>query len=256
MKKLLTATSCMLWLAIPVANACEYVDDARMSDEQFPGLAQELIAGKPVKPVQIRVGTYLQLGEQSRQLLEPHLTMHDVNCAPVAFFDGELLGRPVIPFEEYYRVMAQAIHDDRPDVAKSLFGLARAAPLTVQQVQSMFSMMPFPGTHGLQTRERMQEIFPQFKRTPPLDKHLSDPLKDGRPNDYAMFKLFQVFGGGLVLDKGCGPYELNPSLIRTERVFGRDVQFARREPFHHMMGALGYRINRETSTSYRIGSCN
>ncbi len=258
MKIRIATAACLLWLAAPAASAstCDYADDVRLSAEQAPALIQELIAGRPVPPVKIRVGSYLLLGEQTRELLEPHLSMHDANCAPVGFLGGELLGRPVIPFEEYYRVMAQAIHDNRPDIAKRLFSSARAAPMTVQQIQELFGMLPYPGTYGIETRDRMQAIFPQFARTQPADRALADPLKDGRPQDYAMFKLFQVFGGTLVLDQGCGPYELDPSFVRTEKVFGRDRQIARSEPFRHLMRALGFGISREATTRYRVGSCN
>lgn len=252
--------ACVVWLASFVAAACEYADDPRLSHEHLPELIEALVAGQPVPPVRVRVGTYLQMGEKSRKLLEPHLAIFDANCAPVAFFEGELLGRAVIPFEEFYRVMAQAIHTDRPDVAKQLFTNARAAPITVTEMQKLFSMLPYSGSHGLQVRQRMQEVFPQFSRKLPLDKELADPLKDGRPQDYAMFKLFQVFGGKLILDQQCGPYTLDESFYRTERVkslFGEhDVQTVRREPFLHMMRAMGHSVSKVDAISYRIVNCN
>lgn len=252
--------ACLVWLVSFTAVACEYADDPRLSKEQLPELVQALVAGQPVPPVRIRVGTYLQMGEKSRHLLEPHLAMFDANCAPVGFFEGELLGRAVIPFEEIYRVMAQAIHDDRPNVAKQLFANARAAPISVAQMQKLFSLLPYSGSHGLQVRERMQEVFPQFTRQLPLDKELADPLKDGRPQDYAMFKLFQIFGGRLLLDQQCGPYRLDESFYSTERVKGllgeHDVQIVRREPFLHMMRAMGHSVSKVDAISYRIINCN
>lgn len=249
-----------LWLISLAVNACQYADDSRLSAEHMPTLLQELVAGRPVPPVQIRVGTYLQLGERSRDLLEPHLQMFDANCSPVAFLGGELLGRAVIPFEEFYRVMAQAIHEDRPSLAKRLYARARVAPMSVGEIQRLFGMLPYQGSHGLQTRARMQEIFPQYARALPLDRDLSDPLKDGRPQDYAMFRLFQIFGGEVKLDQRCGPYTLDEMFYRTEKVptvFGeREAQIVRREPLLHMMRAMGHGVSAVDTLNYRITNCN
>ncbi len=247
----------LVWLASLAVQACDYVDDPRLSIEQLPALLQALKAGQSVPPVQIRVGTYLQLGERSRKLLDPHLEMFDVNCSPIGAVEGELLGHAVIPFEEFYRVMAQAVHDERPNIAKVLFAQVRAAPITVAEMQAMFSQLPYPSSHGLQARERMQIIFPQFSRALPLDKELTDPLKDGRPQDYAMFKLFQIFGGELLLDQGCGPYPLDKAFYRTEKIPGVfDEQIVRREPFIHMMRAMGYGVSQVDTLSYRIVNFN
>lgn len=248
------AAACLLFSA-PIVSACTYADDPRLSDERLPALIHDLVAGADVPPIQTQVGTYLLLGEQSRELLEPHLRIVDVQCQSVAVFNGELLSRPTISFEEYYRVMAQAIHDDRPDVAKRLYSHVTVAPMTVAEVQELFGKMPYPGTHGVEVRDRMQAIFPRFATALPADRQLADPLQDGRPQDYAMFKLFQVFGGQLLLDKGCGPYEVDDSFVRTEKVLGRERKVVRRKPFEHLIGAMGHPFSRDSSTSYRIGSC-
>lgn len=253
--------ACLLWLVSFVVHACNYVDDPRLSSEQQAALFKALINGETVSPIRIRIGTYLQLGERSRKLLEPHLEVVDINCSPVGGVDGELLGRAVISFEEFYKVIAQAIKDDRPDIAKQMFTQVRVAPMTVTEVQRMFGQLPYAGSHGVKTRERMQEIFPQFARVLPLDKELIDPLLDGRPQDYSMFKLFQVFGGTLLFDQGCGPYELDKAFYRTEKyksLFGGEGEalIVRREPFLHMMRAMGYKVAKDDTISYRIVTFN
>ena len=259
MKIFIATLASQFWLSAAQAPACDYSDDPRLSSDQVPALLKALMAGESVPEIRIRVGTYLQLGEGSRRLLEPHLFMQDSNCDPVSFMDGELLGRAVIPFEEYYRVMAQAIHDDRPQVAKQLFSRVRAAPMSVQEIQELFGQLPYSGTYGLPVRERMQAIFPRFATTLPLDRELADPLDDGRPQDYAMFKLYQVFGGALRLDQGCGPYPLAEQFYRTERVTGlfgeRDVLMVRRKPFMHMMRALGQSVTQTDELNYRMNNC-
>jgi hypothetical protein len=75
-----------------------------------------------------------------------------------------------------------------------------------------------------------------------------------------MIKLFRVFGGELLLARGCGPYELNARFYKTERVKGlfgeRDVLLVHREPFIHMMQAMGYQVAREDRITFRIKNCS
>ncbi|WP_417522247.1 hypothetical protein [Marinobacter sp.] len=222
-------------------------------------LVSSLANGDSVPPVSVRVGTYLKMGPRSRTLLEPHLQILDVTCSPVVFFDGELLSQAVIPFEEYYRVMAYAIHEDQPGIAKRLFSKARAAPKTVSEIQTLFAKLPYKGAFGVTTRDQMISIFPMYQEFPPKDADLKDPLKDGRLKDYAMIKLFRVYGGELLLDRGCGPYELNPRFYKSKRVntlFGeKDMVVVRREPFVHLMKTMGQQVTREDRTTFRIKNC-
>lgn len=257
MRTLAFLWSSILALVSIAVEACEYIDDPRLSSDKMPGLIQELVSGQSISPIKISVGTYLFLGERSRNLLEPHLQMFDVNCAPVGVFEGELMSRAVITFEEFYRTMAQAIYEDRPDIATQLFQQVRVAPITVSEMQSMFRALPYPNTHGVEVRERMQKIFPQFSRKIPRDNELIDPLKDGRPQDYAMFKLFQVFGGELTLDQGCGPYKLNSIFYRSEKLYGkRDFHLVQRAPFLHMMRAMRFSVSKIDELSYNINNCH
>lgn len=254
-----------LWVSVLIlisitVEACEYGDDPRLSSDKMPELVQQLISGQSVSAIKIRVGTYLFMGEHSRNLLEPHLQMFDVHCAPVGVFKGELMSRAVIPFEEFYRLMAQAIYEDRPDIAKQLFQQVRAAPITIAQMQDMYRALPYPNTHGVEMRERMQKIFPQFEKARPFNNELKDSLKDGRPQDYAMFKLYQVFGGELKFDQGCGPYKLNDSFVRIEKfkreAGEKDITLVHRMPFLHMMNAMGYIAHEIDSLTYHIQDCN
>lgn len=245
MKAKIISLACMLSLVSLAAEACDYVDDPRLSSSQMPGLVQAMAAGETVPPVKIRVGTYLMLGERSRSLLEPHLVMFDVNCSPVGGFEGKLLTNAVIPFEEFYRVMAQAIHDDRPDRAKQLFQQVSVSPITHKEMQKLFGQLPYPGTHGLPVFERMQKIFPQFKKILPLDEELIDPSTDGRAKDYVMLKLFRVFGGELLIDQGCKKLELDKrfyKVIRVKSLFmgEHDEYLIRKEPINHMLRAMGF----------------
>lgn len=251
---------CLALFFLPVlAVGCEYRDDLRLSDEKIAELVSSIANGDSVPPVSMRVGTYLKMGPRSRTLLEPHLQIVDVTCSPVVFFDGELLSQAVIPFEEFYRVMAYAIHEDRPDLAKRLFSKARVAPKTVSEIQALFAKLPYKGTFGVRTRDKMTLIFPMYQEFPPKAADLKDPLKDGRPSDYTMIKLFRVYGGELLLDRGCGPYELDPHFYKSKRVktlFGeKDVVVARREPFVHLMKTMGQQVTREDRTTFRIKNC-
>lgn len=251
----------LLWPISLLAANCSYEDDARLSN-QMEELLQAIDSGQQVEPVRMRVGTYLLLGDKSRQLLEPHLTMHGVDCKPIGAMDGELMGRATIPFEEYYRTMAQAIHENRPQVAKQLFSRVRAAAMTVEQIQELFGMMPYPGSHGVEVRDRMQKIFPQYSRTLPPDRVLKDPFAEGRPQDYVMFRLFQLFGGTLALEHDCGPYILNEKFYRTKATYKTTVSEVnllsiRKKPFVHMMYSLGYNLTQdgENPILFHITNC-
>lgn len=256
MKNFFLALICVPMLAF----GCEYADDPRLNNEQLPALVTSIASGNPVAPIRVRVSTYLRMGERSQSLLEPHLQIFDVNCSPVAFFEGELLSRAVIPFEEFYRVMAYAIKHDQPDLAKSLFSKVRVAPMEVEEVQTLFGKLPYEGAFGVSVRKQMTAIFPMYDELYPAESDLRDPLKDGRLKDYAMIKLFRVFGGELTLNNGCGPYELHERFYKTERVQGffgeRDVVVVRREPTAHLMQTLGYSVVRADRITFRIKNCS
>lgn len=242
-----------------IALGCDYIDDPRLSNENMPSLIESIKEGESVPPVLVRVSTYLQMGERSLKLLEPHIQMHDINCSPIAFYEGELLSQAVIPFEEYYRLMAKAVHQDRPGLAKKLYSKASAAPKTVREIQELFSMLPYEGAYGVSTRERMSSVFPFYSELPPKAEDLSDPLEGGREKDYAMIKLFKVFGGDIHLDKGCGPYELIEEFYREEIVDSilgkRKVSVVRHKPFVNMMKTMGFDVSREGSITFFVGSC-
>lgn len=240
----------LLWPASLLAANCGYEDDPRLSSEQVGELLQAIASGQPIEPVNMKIGTYLLLGDKSRELLEPHLAMQGADCKPVIAIDGELMGQASISFEEFYRTMAQAIHEDRPQVAKQLFNRVRVAPMNVEQIQELFAMLPYPGSYGIKVRDRMQEIFPQYLNTLPPDRELKNPLAEGRPQDYVMFRLFQLFGGTLQLEHGCGPYALSEKFYHTEfttNILSGQVKLlsVRTEPFAHMMYSLGHSLTQD-----------
>ncbi|MEQ3724499.1 hypothetical protein [Alcanivorax sp.] len=242
-----------------IALGCNYIDDPRLSNENMPSLIESIQEGKSVPPVLVRVSTYLQMGERSLELLEPHIQMHDINCSPVAFYEGELLSRAVIPFEEYYRLMAEAIHANRPSLAKNIYSRVSVAPKSVSDIQDLFSKLPYEGSYGVSVREKMYSIFPLYAELPPKDKDLPDPLESGREKDYAMIKLFKVFGGDVLLGRGCGPYELNENFYReaiVNSMFGRrKVYVVRHKPFVNMMKTMGYDVLKEGKITFYVGSC-
>ncbi|MBS9405449.1 hypothetical protein KG088_17735 [Halomonas sp. TRM85114] len=256
MKYLLIAFLCLPALAL----GCEYGDDPRLSNAQMPALVEAIANEETIPPIPVRISTYLQMGERSLALLEPHLKIHDVTCSPVAFFEGELLSQATIPFEEFYRLMATAIHEDRPGLAKHLFSKVRAASKTVAEIQQLFSQLPFEGAYGVSTRDRMTSIFPMYQDFPPRAEDLEDPLRDGRLKDYTMIKLFRVFGGEILFDRGCGPYELDQRFYKSKKVktlFGeKTAVVARQEPFIHLMRTMGHQVSRDGRTTFFINNCN
>jgi hypothetical protein len=91
---------------------CEYGDDPRLS-EDLESLLTSLANDIAVEPVTVTYRTLLNMGPNTRTLLSNHIKIASMECNEVYYTGSELIGLPVIPFEEAITIL----HDDLANFA-------------------------------------------------------------------------------------------------------------------------------------------
>lgn len=83
---------------------CQYGDDIRLQEDPR-GTLQALANGDDMDPLQVTLRTFLFAGENVQTLLARNMVIASMECNPVYYFDGELIGHPVLPFEEHLDIL-------------------------------------------------------------------------------------------------------------------------------------------------------
>jgi hypothetical protein len=86
---------------------CEYNDDPRI-EEDAQGLVSDILNGKDIEPVRVTYRTLLNMGPNTREILSRNMLVASMECNNVYYTGAELIGVPVIPFEEAITIL----HDD------------------------------------------------------------------------------------------------------------------------------------------------
>lgn len=86
---------------------CEYNDDPRL-EEDAQALIDDILSGKDIEPVRVTYRTLLNMGPNTREILSRNIVVASMECNTVYYTGSELVGIPVIPFEEAITIL----HDD------------------------------------------------------------------------------------------------------------------------------------------------
>jgi len=214
MKRMILLVMCS-FLTPSLSWACEYGDDPRIESDVL-GLIKSIKLGKERAPIRMTLGTYLGMSPKTRLAFGENITISSKACNPVSVFEGEVTGKVSIPFEEYYRTVARSIIKNRQGMFLALKKHGQVAPMPVESFVDLFGKMPFSQTGGIKVRNRMKQLFPEAGSLNPKQEWLKDPAMYGRMEDYTMARLFKVWGGELILNKGCGPYTLTQQFYASK----------------------------------------
>ncbi len=98
------------------AHGCQYGDDPRLFDDPRQ-LLHDLAAGDDIAPVKITLRSYLIAPEPVRELLSRNMVLESLDCQPSYVWNGDIIGYPVLPFEEYADLLSRLKEQDRiPDI--------------------------------------------------------------------------------------------------------------------------------------------
>lgn len=86
---------------------CRYEDDPRLT-EDMEGVLNDLSNGVEMEPIQVTYRTLLNMGPNSRELISRNIKVASMDCQNVYYSGTDLIGIPLIPFEEALTIM----HDD------------------------------------------------------------------------------------------------------------------------------------------------
>lgn len=97
---------------------CDYGDDPRLVNDPRGTLAQ-LASGSDMEPVRITLRSFLNAGDSVRTLLERNMYIASMECNRVYYYDGDLIGHPVIPYEEWLDILLSKMRED-PNIASHI----------------------------------------------------------------------------------------------------------------------------------------
>lgn len=90
---------------------CQYGDDPRLQ-HNLHGTLEGLANGTDMEPVQVTLRTFLSASDTLQGLLSRNMFIASMECNPVYHFDGELIGHPVLPFEEYLDILLHKLEEE------------------------------------------------------------------------------------------------------------------------------------------------
>ncbi|MDR5894370.1 hypothetical protein QC820_16395 [Halomonas mongoliensis] len=90
---------------------CQYGDDPRLTHDPH-GTLEALANGAEMEPLQVTLRTFLTAGDSLQSLLSRNMFIASMECNPVYYFDGELIGHPVLPFEEYLDILLHKLEEE------------------------------------------------------------------------------------------------------------------------------------------------
>ncbi|SEQ34188.1 hypothetical protein SAMN05421693_12511 [Ectothiorhodospira magna] len=99
-------------------HGCSYGDDPRLV-ENPRGVLTDLAEGKPIEPLQVTLRTFLFSGESIQALLKRNMYIASMECNPVYHFEGDFIGHPVLPFEEYIDILFRKL-DETPRISEHI----------------------------------------------------------------------------------------------------------------------------------------
>jgi len=86
---------------------CEYGDDIRLIDDP-EGTLRALVEETVTDPVQVTLRSFTSMGPNTRNIVAKRVKIASIECNPVYFDGNDMIGLPVIPFEEALTLL----HDD------------------------------------------------------------------------------------------------------------------------------------------------
>jgi len=86
---------------------CQYGDDPRFAEDS-EGLLKQLASDEEMDPVQVTYRTLMNMGPNTRALVSRNVRVASIECNAVYYVGTDLIGLPVIPFEEALTLL----HDD------------------------------------------------------------------------------------------------------------------------------------------------
>jgi len=249
-----------LLICLPAyGEACEYGNDPRLEDDPI-ALIKAIRSGQEKGQIRMTLPTYLGMGRKSQKIFGEYAQITSLDCKPIGVLDGEVIGVASMEFEEFYRAMARAIRKNQPNVAKKLISHGKVSPISISQYLELFGRLPYKKTGGLNIRQKMEKIFPAVNRLPPQPSWLKDQAKQGRMADYAMARLWSVFGGQLKMDRQCGPYEIPEKFYTVVQVRGllggvHNRYVTRQDAVVIMLKIMGLEITFTDKINFTINSC-
>lgn len=90
---------------------CQYGDDPRLTHDP-QGTLEALASGTEMEPLQVTLRTFLFAGDNLQSLLSRNMFIASMECNSVYYLDGELIGHPVLPFEEYLDILLHKLEEE------------------------------------------------------------------------------------------------------------------------------------------------
>jgi hypothetical protein len=119
---------------------CEYKDDPRLS-EAPRDLLQSLAANEDIAPVKITLRSFMSAGPSVQELLARNMKIASVTCNDVYYYQGDLIGHPALPFEEYLRLITENFQS--PEDIKTVAWIARNTKIAPLDPRIMWPLFVF-----------------------------------------------------------------------------------------------------------------
>lgn len=160
-------------------------DDPRYA--RIAPVLNELKAGQSIEPLQTSFSTYMTLNSKVRTMLGDNIYISSTDCSEQHLFDGDLMGKIVVPFTDLWQVINDSLRTDDQAMLRFIVNNTRAAP---ESALSVISMVQFVHLDTDQQRKLFAVIAP-------------NKAESKTPEQALMLELFLAFSGTISeADKG------------------------------------------------------
>jgi len=109
---------------------------------------KEVKAGQPIKPVQMRFGTYMSLSSKVRKLLGDNIAIVTQQCKTYPLFEGELTNKVQMSFVEISPLINDTLRTNDENKLRFIFANIQAAPDSLNNIINYSKALAYPLASG------------------------------------------------------------------------------------------------------------
>lgn len=119
---------------------CRYGDDARLDARALMQTFHDIMSNQDMKPIRVTYRTWKNMTPSVRRVLSRNIEIASMDCRKIYVYEDDVLGVPMVPFEEYLSMMRAAYEAKGQDGLFDVIREIRVAPIDARYFFAFFSI--------------------------------------------------------------------------------------------------------------------
>ncbi len=119
---------------------CEYGDDTRLDARVLMQTFHDIMGDKDIEPIRVTYRTWKNMSPSVRRILSRNIEISSMDCRKIYVYEDDVIGVPMVPFEEYLALMRAAYDEKGQDGLFDVIRDIRVAPIDARYFFAFFSI--------------------------------------------------------------------------------------------------------------------